>query len=116
MSEVARIEGVKLIKQMIVNELPKFRATHGGVGIVVVGDFNATENSAPIQSLAAPLSDSDGNLPPSFSLPSLTLSAGKLTLQLKNAKFSTENPHHGPTGTFTGFNFEVKPPILIDCI
>jgi len=97
MSEEARIEGVKLIKKMVANELSK-RHDSQKVGVVVVGDFNATENSAPIQSMTTLVSSSDS----------------KQVLKFQNAKEISDTPHHGPVGTFTGFKFEVKPPILID--
>eukprot|EP00026_Physarum_polycephalum_P009437 Phypoly_transcript_09561.p1 GENE.Phypoly_transcript_09561~~Phypoly_transcript_09561.p1 ORF type:complete len:170 (+),score=25.10 Phypoly_transcript_09561:571-1080(+) len=97
MSEEARIEGVKLIKQMVVNQLAK-KYDNQKVGVVLVGDFNATENSAPIISVVTPISSNDS----------------KQVLKLQNAKVVSATPHHGPTGTFTGFKFEVKPPILID--
>jgi endonuclease/exonuclease/phosphatase family metal-dependent hydrolase len=123
MSEVARIEGVKLIKQMIASQLSKIQQT--GVGVVVVGDLNATENSTPIQTMVAPLV-ADGtspntpppHTPPPPTTPPTTTQDGATKegrgFLLQNAKYSSATPHHGPTGTFTGFKFEVKPPILID--
>lgn len=85
--------------------------------------MNATESSVPIEWVAKELK---GNV---------TGANGILQdvplIALKNAKFVSflfivycafENlqiskcSHHGPSGTFTGFKFEVKPPILIDCI
>lgn len=97
MSEEARIEGVKLIKVLIANEIAK-RTENQKVGVMLVGDFNATENSAPIQNVVTPVMSSDS----------------KQTLQFQNAKTISASPHHGPVGTFTGFKYEVKPPILID--
>jgi len=131
MSEVARIEGVKLIKQMISNQMAKIQ--QNSVGVVVVGDLNATENSAPIHAMTTPILASsspatsssasplsatfpDGPVP-STSTSTTPLCAGLKgwsPFQLLNAKFSSAAPHHGPFATFTGFNFEVKPPILID--
>lgn len=93
-SEVARIEGVKLVKQMIASHLNKTQQLHD-ISVIVVGDFNATENSAPIQTIGAP-------------------PGGSNELHLQNAKYTSLTPHHGPISTFTGFKFEVKPPILID--
>lgn len=138
MSEVARIEGVKLIKQMIASQLSKIQ--QAGVGVVVVGDLNATENSAPIQTMTAPLAPADGTPntspssthtppPPHHSSSPTTIPTTPKNVQdgiikdnsprvggffLQNAKFTSAAPHHGPTATFTGFKFEVKPPILID--
>jgi len=129
MSEVARIEGVKLIKQMIASQLSRIHQT--GVGIVVVGDLNATENSAPIQSMTAPVdaaasggdrggggathtNSTSNNTTNNASTNPDGISKDNRQYFLQNAKYASATPHHGPTATFTGFKFEVKPPILID--
>ena len=73
MGETARLESAKLIVQRI-------KAIAGGMPVVLTGDFNSQESSAPYQ----------------------WITHGDKDLVLKDAYYTTETPHHGPTGTFSG--------------
>ena len=54
----------------------------GGLPVVVTGDFNFTESAAGYEAL---------------------------TETLEDAYYATEEPHHGPTGTFSGFEVGATP-------
>jgi len=107
MSETARTEGIKLIRHMITSEVAKLNIPKENLAIILVGDMNATESSVPIEWVTKELKGYTAAGGVSSDAP---------LISLKNAKFVSKYPHHGPTGTFTGFKFEVKPPILIDYI
>ncbi len=71
--EVARLESARLITQQI-------RAIAGEASVVLTGDFNSEENSAPYQ----------------------WITRGEHGLDLKDAIYTSQQPHHGPRGTFSG--------------
>jgi len=91
-----------LIRRMIMEQLENLHNfAQENIGVMLMGDMNALEASAPIQWATKEWRNNDGI----SVLPNLV-----------NAKFVSQLPHHGPTGTFTGFRFETRPPILIDYI
>jgi endonuclease/exonuclease/phosphatase family metal-dependent hydrolase len=73
MGEKAREESAKLILQQI-------KTIAGDHPVVLMGDFNSRENSAAYQ----------------------TITHGDQSLVLKDAYYTSQTPHHGPNGTFSG--------------
>ena len=78
--EQARLESARLIVERL-DELA------GGRPVVVMGDFNATDDSPPYDALTSGT--------------------------LKDAMHVSEHPHHGPTSTWTGFRV-IQHAILSD--
>lgn len=76
--ELARIESAKLI-------LRNIRAIAGNADVVLTGDFNSTPDSDPY-----------------IALTSITKAAN--SVNLLDSKSITQDPHHGPNGTFNGFD------------
>ena len=73
MGDTARLESAKLI-------LRKIKAIAGGAPVVLTGDFNSRNDSAPYQ----------------------WITHGDKDLVLKDAMYTSQVPHHGPVGTFSG--------------
>ncbi|MFH1194260.1 MAG: endonuclease/exonuclease/phosphatase family protein [bacterium] len=86
----ARLESAKLIKN-------KIRMLCGNYPVILTGDFNSTPNSEPYQIIISP-SDEDTSM--------TMYDAGKIS----------KKKHHGPKGTFTGFDLNAKPEEPIDFI
>ncbi len=86
-SAEARLRGA----QMIVETL---NALAEGGPVIVMGDFNATEDSEPYQVLT---SESD-------------------PFPLQDALYTSEQPHHGPTSTLNDFAPTVQPGERIDYV
>jgi len=79
LGETARKESAKLLLRQIKNIAGNFSA-------IVTGDFNSTPNSVPYKILTNGKERGAG-------------------FKLFDAKTVSQYPHHGPIGTFTGFNF-----------
>jgi len=79
MGDLAREESAKLLKR-------KIQEIAGNSEAAVTGDFNSTPNSIVYQILTRD-------------------STGGSGFNLADARTVSLNPHHGPTGTFTGFQF-----------
>lgn len=88
-SAEARLKGA----QMIVESLD---ALAEGGPVIVTGDFNATEGSAPYQVLTS----SESNTP----------------FLLQDALYASEQPHHGPMSTLNDFSPTVRPGERIDYV
>lgn len=86
----ARLESAKLIKK-------KMEEICGNFPVIFTGDFNSTPDSPPYKVITAP--------------PELISS-----IELFDTKTISKTKHHGPSGTFTGFNFNAKPKEPIDFI
>ncbi len=80
--ETARRESARLLVRRI-------EAVAGDVPVVVTGDFNARPGSEPIAIITG-----DGT---------------NTALRLVDSAEISEYPHHGPTGTFSGFREQPKP-------
>ena len=89
-SEEARVKSARLISETV-------GALAKGDPIVVMGDFNATPSAPPYQILTR----SGENAP---------------LVPLRDAKEVSEQPHHGPTSTFSNFESAVLPDRRIDYI
>ncbi|MFC1569798.1 endonuclease/exonuclease/phosphatase family protein [bacterium] len=77
LGDIARKESAKLLLKQIIT-------IAGNSDVIVTGDFNSTPNSVPYKILTQK-------------------SEGETELNLFDAKMVSDNPHHGPNGTFTGF-------------
>ncbi|MCK9426601.1 MAG: endonuclease/exonuclease/phosphatase family protein [Ignavibacteriaceae bacterium] len=88
--KIARIESAKLIKQ-------KMETICGNFPVIFTGDFNSNPDSPPYKVITAK--------PDSNSI-----------IELFDSQFISQTKHHGPSGTFTGFNFKAKPKEPIDFI
>jgi len=88
--EIARLESAKLIKS-------KMERICGNLPVIFTGDFNSFPDSPPYKVIT---SNSDSNS----------------SVQLFDSQFISQTKHHGPSGTFTGFNLNAKPLKPIDFI
>jgi endonuclease/exonuclease/phosphatase family metal-dependent hydrolase len=88
--KIARLESAKLIKN-------KIRKICGNIPVILTGDFNSSPDSEAYQQIISGLrSDS--------------------SQQLFDTQSISQTPHHGPVGTFTGFDIFAKPKFPIDFI
>jgi len=88
--EIARLESAKLIKR-------KMEMICGNLPLIFTGDFNSFPDSPPYKVITA---KPDSNV----------------SLELFDSQFISQTKHHGPSGTFTGFDILAKPAKPIDFI
>ena len=88
--EKARLESEKLIKR-------KMEMICGNLPLIFTGDFNSFPDSPPYKVITA---KPDSNV----------------SLELFDSQFISQTKHHGPSGTFTGFDILAKPAKPIDFI
>lgn len=88
--EIARLESAKLIKR-------KMKEICGNLPAILTGDFNSFPDSPPYKVITAKV-ETDASI------------------QLLDSKSISETKHHGPSGTFTGFDINAKPLKPIDFI
>ncbi len=88
--KIARLESAKLIKR-------KMEKICGNLPVIFTGDFNSFPDSSPYKVITS-TSDSSSSI------------------QLFDSQYISQTKHHGPSGTFTGFNMNAKPLKPIDFI
>lgn len=88
--KIARLESAKLIKR-------KMEMICGNLPVIFTGDFNSFPDSSPYKVIT---SNSDSSS----------------SIQLFDSQSISQTKHHGPSGTFTGFNMNAKPLKPIDFI
>ncbi len=88
--EIARLESAKLIKR-------KMEEICGTYPVILTGDFNSFPDSPPYKVITATV---DTNT----------------SIQFSDSKSISQTKHHGPSGTFTGFDINARPLKPIDFI
>jgi len=91
--ETARQECARILLQ----EIAKIRKNNNSLPVLITGDFNATPDSKPYNILTG-------------------RGENKATVKLSDTINLSLTPHHGPKGTFTGFNTDKVSESPIDYI
>ena len=89
--------------------LARIQEIAGSAPVVVTGDFNARESDEPYRILTGAATAAAGTARPESPPAGSTAStrekrASRAALSLRDARYASELPHHGPTWTWTRFD------------